>query len=52
MSCSELGKEYICHEAHFKLPYEHIPENEQDGITKKSGGESRFSAYPDSPRIS
>lgn len=50
MSCSELGKEYICHEAHFKLPYENIPESEQDGITKKSGGESRFNAYPDSPR--
>lgn len=38
MSCSELGKEYMCQEAHFKLPYENIPENEQDGITKKSGG--------------
>lgn len=50
MSCSELGKEYMCQEAHFQLPYENIPEHEQDGITKKSGGKSRFNAYPDSPR--
>lgn len=48
MSCSELGKEHMCEEAHFKLPYENIPENEQDGITKKSGVKSRFNAYPDS----
>jgi len=36
MSCSELAKEYMCQEAHFKLPYENIPQNKQDGITKKS----------------
>lgn len=51
MSCSELGKEYTSQGDHFKLPYENIPENEQDGITKKSGQESRFDAYPDPPRI-
>lgn len=50
MSCSELGKEYTCQEVHFKLPYENIPENEQDGITKKSGEKSAFNVYPDSPR--
>lgn len=42
MSCSELGKGYICHGAHFKLPYENIPENEQDGVTKESGGKKQI----------
>lgn len=42
MSCSELAKEYTCQAAHFKLPYENIPQNEQDGITKKSGGKKAF----------
>lgn len=51
MSCSELGKEYTCQGVHFKLPYENTPENEQDGITKKSGQESRFDTYPHPPRI-
>lgn len=40
MSCSELGKGYMCQEAHFKLPYENIPENEQDGIKRKVGGKA------------
>lgn len=43
MSCSELAKEYMCQEAHFKLPYENIPQNELDGITKKTGGKSIYS---------
>lgn len=42
MSCSELAKEYMCQAAHFKLPYENIPQNEQDGITKKSEGKKAF----------
>lgn len=42
MSCSELAKEHMCQESHFKLPHENIPQNKQNGITKKSGEKKGF----------